>query len=77
MSSATTTKRKGRPSIADASVTIRVNQVELAVADSIAEDLEALVHMKQSRADVLRSALSHGLQSIRTEVNAKMKISKR
>lgn len=74
MSSKTT--KRGRPSIADASVTIRVNQAELEVADSIAQDLESLIHMKQSRADVLRSALSHGLESIRADLNVKLKASK-
>lgn len=76
--SSKTIKRRGRPSLADTSVTIRVDSEKLGVADSIAADLESIISgMKQTRMDVLRAALSRGIEVMRADMDAQLKASKR
>lgn len=71
-----TPRPRGRPRVADdgASITLRVETSHLALADSIAEDLDAaLKGMRHTRGDVLRAALARGLEAMRADVNEKLK----
>lgn len=75
-----TNRPRGRPRVADegASITLRIDASKLELADAIAHDLDVMLEgMRHTRGDVLRAALSRGLDAMRADVDAKMKTSTR
>jgi hypothetical protein len=68
-------RRRGRPKVTEdsgASVTLRVDQAKLELADELVESLGEMVPgLKPSRGDVLRAALTRGLDAMREDMRAK------
>jgi hypothetical protein len=70
-------RRVGRPKVtADSgeSITLRVDAAKLRLADELAEGLDQMVPgLRHSRGDVLRAALSRGLDAISEDIDARTK----
>jgi hypothetical protein len=81
MTNNTATKAKrGRRAVADAvaPVTLSLDTNHLALAEGIAADMpHVFAGIRQTRGDVLRTAIARGLTSMREEIDARLTTAKR
>ena len=73
----TSSRSRGRPKVANepTPVTVRIDASLVDMADSIATDLGrlAVAGLRHTRGEVMRAALSRGIEAMRDDVNTRLK----